>query len=1130
MPPGAAGARPAAAAAPEGGPRAPRVPPKLHRDLARDLEQAAGGPVRFLVRLGEQADARHAATRARAEAGAGSGPAAAGQVRRAVVQALRSTAERTQGPVLALIRQLQAQGHVQEARPLWVLNAIAVTGDQVAASRLAERAEVESLSPDRRVPLSLPAGAAPASAPAALPWNLELIGAPRAWAAGADGTGVVIASLDTGVDWTHPALRERFRGYDPANPSQPRTEGNWLDVVNGRAAPYDEDGHGTHTTATAVGVDPASGQRVGVAPGARWIAVKAFDRDGAYNSWLLQAGQWLLAPTDAAGTPRPEWAPDVITNSWGGPGVDEFFRTMVQNWRAAGILPVFAAGNSGPGAGTVENPGNYPESLAVAAVDSSRALASFSSRGPSPYPGVQKPNLSAPGVAIYSALPGGAYGYRSGTSMAAPHVSGTAALMLSVAPQLTVAELEQALTATATPLTDAAYPAVPNDGYGAGLVNAAAAVALVTGPATGTVSGAVTDAVTGAPLAATLTLDPPGTRTASAATDGRYSLGAPAGSYTLAARAYGYEPAAYPVTITAGQETIQDIALTPLPRGTLQGRVVDPATGQPVSGARVTVAEDLAVAAAVTGADGFYRVQPYPGSYTLRVEAPGYRTAHRPVTVLASALATIEVPLARGPAGDCPVDRCAPERTGTGGNPGLPPYLPAWTSAVTPPLDQEPRAQPVIAGGRVFTGDAADGSLVALNLFTGEALWRRRLEPDGTAGVAGSPAYGDGSVFAASGSGRLHALAAADGTPLWQVPLGPGKPDSAPVYAGGRVYISAQGALYALDAASGRTLWRHAIPNGTPAVAVGGGRVYATNGERTWALDAATGSPLWEAVAWCSCAAAGQPRQVAYAAGTLLVKPGSTGYLLALDAARGFVRWAVPADGIPAAGDGVAYVYTGGQVHALDLQTGAVRWRLPLAVNAPHLPPVLAGKLLFLGAATAVDVEARQAAWNYSGGSGLAPVPGEGFLLLTDPQQGRLLALQSQGNVTVSFTLQGQSHAAGTAVTLAGGGRTDAGTTDAAGQVTFTGVAPGTYTLMAVHPPYLRHVEVITVGAASLTLGPWQLALGDVNQDGAIGGPDLEAVASGYGEAGSGPDLTGDGRVDLADLAAVARNWGRRHP
>src|SRR5690606_18726431 len=135
-------------------------------------------------------------------------------------------------------------------------------------------------------------------------------------------------------------------------------------------------------------------------------------------------------------------------NSWGGgPGLDEWYRPMVQAWREAKIVPVFSAGNTNTGSvpGSVSNPGNYPESIAVAATDNQNLRANFSNQGPGPYDDDLKPDLSAPGVAIRSSVIGGYSASWSGTSMAAPHVTGTVALLLQANAGLTVDEIEEIL-------------------------------------------------------------------------------------------------------------------------------------------------------------------------------------------------------------------------------------------------------------------------------------------------------------------------------------------------------------------------------------------------------------------------------------------------------------------------------------------------------------------------------------------------------------------------------------------------------------------------------------------------------------------------------------------------------------
>lgn len=485
-----------AAGAGPGGPavslRESLTPAPVAKALQDELDK--GDPVRFLVKLATQADVQAAARRGRdlaRDRGYRSPDLIRLTVRQEVIRTLRETAKTSQARIAKALEDLKRQGHVQDYHPFWIVNGFAVTGAREAVEALARLPGVGRIDLDEQVHIlghpaegrtagGKEANASQASSAGDVEWNVERVGAPGAWALGVDGTGTVVASIDTGVDGSHPALRTRYRGYDPDAPGSPRHEGNWFDAVNGRATPYDDNGHGTHVTGTMVG-DDGAGHRIGVAPGARWIAAKAFTAGGTgASSDILEAAQWLLAPTDANGVPHPEWAPDVINNSWGGgPGMDEWFRPMVQAWRAAGIVPVFAAGNDGPGASTVAPPGNYPEALAVGATDANDALASFSSRGPSPY-GEIKPEVAAPGVGVRSSVPGGGYAVYNGTSMAAPHVSGTAALLRSANAALSVEEIEALLTRTAVPRTDAQYPDHPNNGYGWGRIDAFAAVGELT--------------------------------------------------------------------------------------------------------------------------------------------------------------------------------------------------------------------------------------------------------------------------------------------------------------------------------------------------------------------------------------------------------------------------------------------------------------------------------------------------------------------------------------------------------------------------------------------------------------------------------------------------------------------------
>src|SRR5699024_255486 len=162
-----------------------------------------------------------------------------------------------------------------------------------------------------------------------------------------DGTGTVVASLDTGVQWDHPGLKEKYRGYDAATGDVDH-QYSFYDPATGQEEGYDDHGHGTHVTGTMVGSEPDGSNQVGVAPGAKWIAVKAFTAAGGTDTDLLAAAEWIMAPGGDVSQ-----APDVVNNSWsGGSGMDEWYRDVVIAWRAANIFPEFSAGNV-----TLTNPG-----------------------------------------------------------------------------------------------------------------------------------------------------------------------------------------------------------------------------------------------------------------------------------------------------------------------------------------------------------------------------------------------------------------------------------------------------------------------------------------------------------------------------------------------------------------------------------------------------------------------------------------------------------------------------------------------------------------------------------------------------------------------------------------------------
>ncbi|MFS0780772.1 S8 family serine peptidase [Bacillus sp. 1P06AnD] len=489
---------------------------KISQKLQKQFQQS--DQVTFLIKLKDQVNTQKVANLAADSAKEKNLSSSQAKLmkRSSIVSNLRAKALETQYHLNDYLTKQEKMGKAKDIQSFYVVNAMAVTATKDVMEQIAIFPEVEKILPNEKRQLIQPvATEAPSkekvqsknstagsslqgekAKTTATEWNIDKVGAPQVWNMGIDGSGTVIASIDTGVQWDHPALKEKYRGYNPASPNTPNNEYNWLDATAGRATPYDDLGHGTHTIGTMVGSEPNGSNQIGVAPGAKFISVKAFTDDGGTDADILEAGEWVLAPKDNSGNPHPEKAPDVVNNSWGGgAGLDEWFRPMVETWRAAEIFPEFSAGNTtltNPGGpGSVANPANYPESFATGATDINNKLGSFSLQGPSPY-GEQKPEISAPGVNIRSSVPGGAYeGGWNGTSMAGPHVSAVVALLKEANAGLTVDQIESILEDTATPLTDSTFPSSPNNGYGHGLVNAFDAVSSVVS-GIGTIEGVVT--------------------------------------------------------------------------------------------------------------------------------------------------------------------------------------------------------------------------------------------------------------------------------------------------------------------------------------------------------------------------------------------------------------------------------------------------------------------------------------------------------------------------------------------------------------------------------------------------------------------------------------------------------------
>ena len=355
-------------------------------------------------------------------------------------------------------------------RELWLINAVAIKLSPHLINILLNYPQVDHIDLDAVITLSGHTVSTSNSPPT---WNLDAVKASSLWNDGIIGEGIVIASMDSGVDGQHPDLAPSWRGGT----------NSWFDPYSEYALPHDGMGHGTQVMGVMVGGD-ASDVSIGVAPGAHWISVKIF-KDNA-TAWLsaIHAGfQWLLDPD---GDPLTDDAPDIVNNSWGLisslPGCDTEFHADVDALKLAGIEVVFAAGNGGPSDYSLYSPADYAEVVSVGSVDEFMNVANTSSRGPSNCSIGFYPNLAAPGVGIYTSdlSPFGVqYTTVDGTSFAAPHLTGIIALLKSALPTASHNDIRNALYSTAF---DLGAPG-PDDITGYGMVDAYQALLTLRCPA-----------------------------------------------------------------------------------------------------------------------------------------------------------------------------------------------------------------------------------------------------------------------------------------------------------------------------------------------------------------------------------------------------------------------------------------------------------------------------------------------------------------------------------------------------------------------------------------------------------------------------------------------------------------------
>ena len=262
---------------------------------------------------------------------------------------LKHHADQTQSKLVSSLGKLSSFKSIK-TRQLWITNQLIIkNASQETIQMLLDSDEVSKVEPDRTILLLDPADnklygkTCNTTTNDGIPWGISRIEAPKAWAEGFWGQGIVVSNVDTGVQYTHEALKGNYR-----------PEYGWFDPYDGTTIPNDPLGHGTHNMGTIVGRSKA----IGVASEARWIVCKGGNINGFSTNALLECGQWTACPTDPDGqNPNCTMAPLVSANSWGGYDLGGFYDDILEAYDATGIHAVFAVGNGGPECGSTAYPG-----------------------------------------------------------------------------------------------------------------------------------------------------------------------------------------------------------------------------------------------------------------------------------------------------------------------------------------------------------------------------------------------------------------------------------------------------------------------------------------------------------------------------------------------------------------------------------------------------------------------------------------------------------------------------------------------------------------------------------------------------------------------------------------------------
>ena len=493
-----------------------------------------------------------------------------------VINALKDAAQ-SQTDLLGDLSRRQEQGDVAGFTSHWISNLVVAEVTKAYLNELTARSDIAQIESNFSVSLIEPIvddrGLGETSRGIGVSPGLRVINADRVWyELGITGAGTLQGGCDTGVDGTHPALGSRWRG----NNGHPASE-CWLSVLdNGHDDfPYDGGGHGTHVMGTQTGLAPDD--TVGVAWGSLWIACDPINQgvSSGFDNDIITCYEWFADPDGDPYT--TDDVPDVVQNSWrinegfggGYTDCDSRWWAVIDGCEAAGCVTTWSAGNEGPSGTTIGSPADRATTLtncfSVGAINGHSGypydIAYFSSRGPTgcdvPPEQQFKPEICAPGVTVYSSVPGGGYSDSySGTSMAGPHVAGVVALMREANPDADVDMIKEILMETAVDHGTAGE----DNTFGWGVIDAYEAVLGIMG---GTLQGTARNASYGsAPIGDVQVEALESERSTDTGADGTYSLPLAVGTYTIQASHPSFATVTIPgVTITLDTITTLDFDL-----------------------------------------------------------------------------------------------------------------------------------------------------------------------------------------------------------------------------------------------------------------------------------------------------------------------------------------------------------------------------------------------------------------------------------------------------------------------------------------------------------------------------------------------------------------------------------------